>query len=53
MSERLPHYIEILKDRREQIEQERLAKQLQVQELDKEIARIQAEDREYQIGPES
>lgn len=51
MSTRLPHYLEVLRDRRQQVYQDMLTKQLQIQELDKEISEIQAEDRECQIGP--
>jgi hypothetical protein len=40
------HYVQLLKDRREQIAQDRIIKQLQVQELDKEIERLQKHDLE-------
>jgi hypothetical protein len=46
MTTRLPHYLEVLKDRREQLAQRKIITQLQIQELDLEIAKIQSEDAE-------
>jgi hypothetical protein len=39
-----PHYLKMLKDRREQIAQDRIIKELQIQELDKEISELQEQD---------